>query len=598
MDALARTSTGCRAYLSSPSWRTCMKKAAHPIAVIFRLAVAVLVVASPSTANDREDLSLAIRQGNLAAVRAIVEKNPALVTSADNAGFTPLHIAATAGRVDIVEYLLDRGADIEARTAGGQTPLFQTVPLVSQKAFVYLLERGANLNARDNEGKTILQFALSWQRPSMVDLILGRGFAVDGRDAAAEEMLEQAANAGIDSLVTALLTKGVSVTPIRRHGTTLLHSAARGGLAGFAASLLKQGAEVDARDQHGLTPLHIAAFYGRDEVVRVLIAGGADLDARGYDGRSARHLAEYGGHASTVTVLAAKGAKAGPAVLPLLAGPYLDQTEPGLTPQIFAPGIVSSEEHETNITFAANGRELCFSRINADQTRRWLLFMRLEGGRWTSPEPAPFASMGTDFEGAYSTDGRMLFFVSNRPLQKGGPAKRDTDLWAVERIGDGWGEPRNLGMAVNSQSNEYMPSVDRAGNLYFERYGLNLSRWHNGDYLPPEKIGASITNVTNMGHPFIAPDGSYLLFDARLPGFDKSVLFASYLLKDGTWSQAIRLFDRADTREYESCPSVSPDGKFLFFGRDHDIYWASAAIIAKLGPQGTKAAFDRGLLKP
>jgi len=54
--------------------------------------------------------------------------------------------------VDIIEYLLQRGADIEARTAGGQTPLFQTVPLASAEAFDCLLRKGARLGARDNTG--------------------------------------------------------------------------------------------------------------------------------------------------------------------------------------------------------------------------------------------------------------------------------------------------------------------------------------------------------------------------------------------------------------------------------------------------------------
>jgi len=114
-----------------------MTRAVRLIVAIILSLVFMLLLASMSLADDRTDLSLAIRQGNLAAVRRIVEKNPALVTSADDAGFTPLHIAATAGRVDIVDYLLGRGADIEARTAGGQTPLFQTVPLVSQQTFVH-----------------------------------------------------------------------------------------------------------------------------------------------------------------------------------------------------------------------------------------------------------------------------------------------------------------------------------------------------------------------------------------------------------------------------------------------------------------------------
>jgi len=560
-----------------------VKKPSYLIVAIALFSATILTLAPLSLADDLADLSLAIRQGNRGAARALVEKNPALAKTADGSGVTPLHIAATVGRVDIVTYLLDRGADIEARTAEGQTPLFQTVPLAAQKALVYLLEKGANFNARDNAGRTILQFALSWRRPAMVDLILGRGFPVDVQGAAADEMLDEAASTGIKSLVTSLVSKGVSLPVGPRNGTTLLHSAARGGLAGFAELLLRRGARVDERDRHGLTPLHLAALNGRDDVVLILIPAGANIEARGYDGRSAWHLAESGGHASTVALLAAKGAKVGPAVLPPLGGAYLDQPEPGSEPRVFAPGIISSDEHETNITFAPDGRELCFSRINADQTRCRLFFMHLKNGRWTSPEPAPFQSTDAGYEGAYSPEGRKLFFASNRPLQKGGPVRRDMDIWVVERTGDGWSDAWNLGAAVNGPSNEYMPTVDREGNLYFERFGLNVARWKDRDYLPAEKI--TIPNVANPGHPFIAPDGRYLLFDARGPGSDKSLLFASFRLKNGVWSPAVRLFEDSDARNYESCPTVSPDRKFLFFGRDDDIYWVGAAVIENLRPE-------------
>jgi ankyrin repeat protein len=64
-------------------------------------------------------------------------------------------VRRTAGRVDIIEFLLQHGATIEARTAGGQTLLFQTVPLASEQAFLFLLSKGANLDARDNGGQSI-----------------------------------------------------------------------------------------------------------------------------------------------------------------------------------------------------------------------------------------------------------------------------------------------------------------------------------------------------------------------------------------------------------------------------------------------------------
>jgi len=406
---------------------------------------------------------------------------------------------------------------------------------------------------------------------------------VDG--AAAQDMLEEAANAGLATIVGTLLSRNIPASAAPRNGTTLLHSAARGGLLELAGRLLKAGASVDGRDQHGLTPLHLAAFYGRDGVAELLLANGADASTPANDGRTALHMADDAGRASTVALLTKQGARKTDVSFPELTGRYLGQPPPGPEPRLFAPGIVSSEEHETNITFTPDGRELCLSRINADQTRRWLLVMRMERERWLAPLPVPFGAGGAEFEGAYSVDGRRLFFSSDRPLQAGGPRKRDMDLWVVERAAGGWGEPRPLGPAVNGQSSEYMPSVDREGNLYFERNGLNVARWRNGDYLPAEKIGPGITNVVNLGHPFVAPDGRYLLYDARRPGSGKSLLFISYRLKDGSWSQGMRVFDRDDAREYESCPTVSPDGKFLFFGRDHDIYWASAAFIEQRRPR-------------
>ncbi len=541
-------------------------------------ALAVLAWLPPAAhAGQLADLSLAIRQGELAAVRRLVEADPSLARTPDEAGFTPLHIAATAGRVEIIDYLLQRGAPIEARTRGGQTPLFQTVPLAQARAFEFLLGKGANFAARDDAGRSILQFALHWRRPAMIDLILARGFPLDVRPEHAAAMLQDACEGGAASLVSALLAKGAPGKDATL-ATTLLPCAARAGLDDFTAHLLATGARPNERDIHGMTPLHLAAFYGRESVVRVLLDGGAQVNARVPDGRTALDIARDGNHAAVVSVLVLHGAVATPSAWPALEGPYLGESEAPDVPRVFAAGLVSSEEHETNLAFHPGGGELCLSRINALQTQRWLLFMRKIGGRWQPPERAPFQSGGTDFECAYSTDGATLFFVSDRATPPGGSRRPDTDVWAVDRTGAGWSEPRNLGPAVNGQSNEYMPSVDRERNLYFERYGLNVARWRDGVYQPAERV-PPFPGVSNPGHPFIAPDGSYLLFDGVPEGSSKGVLFAAYRLRDGSWSEAVRLFPGHDAREYESCPAVSPDGRVLFFGRDHDIYWVNASVI-------------------
>jgi ankyrin repeat protein len=558
-----------------------MNRHLDAVAGLTAITAIAIGAAARGPADDRSDLSLAIRQGRLESVRAIVERNPGLVKSGDDSGFTPLHIAATAGHVDIVAYLLNQGSDIEARTAGGQTPLFQTVPLGSGDAFAYLSDKGANLHARDNRGRSILQFALEWRRPAMVERILARGFVLDVQGPAAQQLLDEAANAGVEAVVTALLNRGARIDTAARQGTTLLHSAARGGLPRFAAQVLKQGAAVDARDGHGYTALHLAAAYGRAAVIPVLLGAGADIEARLPDGRAAAALAASGGHAETVSLLDARGAKHAAPGFPPVRGPYLGGLDPGTTPRVFAPGLVSMEEHETNIAFTPDGREISVSGISLDQRARAIRVMRSADGRWTPPMAAPFTSGGTDFEMSYAADGRRLFFSSNRSRDTGGPARRDVDIWVVERDGDGWGVPRNLGPAVNTDSNEYMPSVDRAGNLYFERFGLNVARAKDGGFELAERL--VIPGAANPGHPFIAPDGSYLLFDARpaegAAGGPASVLFVSFRTGEGGWSRAVRLFEDAGTREYESCPTVSPDGRYLFFGRDDDIYWVGAGII-------------------
>ena len=149
---------------------------------------------------------------------------------------------------------------------------------------------------------------------------------------------------------------------------------------------------------------------------------------------------------------------------------------------------------------------------------------------------------------------------SSRRIARCRRAGRASGTWTSGRSSGcraGGGSPRNLGPAINGQSSEYMPSVDREGNLYFERHGLNVARWRNGDDVPAEKYRPGDHQPAQPGPPvLVAPDGSYLLFDARRPGSGKSLLFISYRLKDGGWSQGIRVFDQ---RRCARVPEL-PDG--------------------------------------
>jgi len=88
--------------------------------IIVALAAALGAVTA-THADDHPDLSLAVRQGNLAAVRAIVEKNATLATTADGSGLTPLHAAAFDGSEEVARLLIAHGADIEAGESDGRS---------------------------------------------------------------------------------------------------------------------------------------------------------------------------------------------------------------------------------------------------------------------------------------------------------------------------------------------------------------------------------------------------------------------------------------------------------------------------------------------
>jgi len=256
---------------------------------------------------------------------------------------------------------------------------------------------------------------------------------------------------------------------------------------------------------------------------------------------------------------------------PKLTGPYLGQKPPGMTPEIFAPGIVSTPMNAAKIAFSPGGKEIFFRLMNHDHSFMTLVHMEQKKGIWGKPEVAPFSGQYHDGEPFYSPDGSRLFFTSNRPLN-GQTMKKDFDIWAVQRKPSGWGIPENLGVVINSDRNEVDPAVSKNGTLYFtsNRDGgrgnsdIYQSDLINGQYSRPENLGDGINTPFSESGPYIAPDESYIIFNRyRSPTGDG--LHISYKKKDGSWSEAVSMGTQIDS-EYKGFHGiVSPDGRYLFF---------------------------------
>ena len=259
---------------------------------------------------------------------------------------------------------------------------------------------------------------------------------------------------------------------------------------------------------------------------------------------------------------------------PTLNGPYLGQKRPGQTPEIFAPGILSLGFHEHNIAISPDGKEVFFTAASSDFSRYLIMTTKLKKNVWSMPEVAPFSGGRHDGAPAFSPDGKRLYFSSRRPRPAGGTSAEDFDIWYVERKGDSWTDPMNLGGPVNTGQNEVNPSVTADGTIYFQRieklgtldWDLYMSSPKDGVYGLPEKLPEPVNTEANEAGPFIAPDGSYLLFQSnRAGGYGIMDLYVAYRAENGGWSDPQNLGDKINSSFSDWGPVVSPDGEYLFF---------------------------------
>jgi hypothetical protein len=214
------------------------------------------------------------------------------------------------------------------------------------------------------------------------------------------------------------------------------------------------------------------------------------------------------------------------------------------TPRLFAPEVVSSAHEEFGAAFTPDGNTVYFNR--ADPTRytfQLIMVSHFRGGRWTKPEVAPFSGRWRDIDPALSPDGQRLFFASNRPVEEGGPVRKDFDVWVVAREGHGWGTPRHV-PEVSTEASETNTSVTADGALYVTRTpeggkrALHRHAWKDGRFGPGEKLPAPINTEHGAGNHYISPDERYLLFssEARPGSLGRYDLWVSFRRKDG-WSE-------------------------------------------------------------
>lgn len=220
---------------------------------------------------------------------------------------TPLHAAAKAGDREVVARALAASpGDVDAPDPRGLTALHHASS-VSLDVVKLLLAAGANPNARSVNGTTPLYVAARFGQTAIASQLLAAGALVDGRGEGGAALNAAAYRSPVE-LVELLLAKGADVRVVDDTGGTALHAAAVWNAEGAARALLAAGASVDAVDKEGNTPLHATTSFasatskGSVAVARLLLAAGAKLTANAA-GKTAVELAEAKGATDLADVL-------------------------------------------------------------------------------------------------------------------------------------------------------------------------------------------------------------------------------------------------------------------------------------------------------
>ncbi len=187
-----------------------------------------------------------------------------------------LNRAVARGHEGVINLLLEKGAELEAKDDTGQTPLSRAAAHGQKVVVNLLLEKGAELENKDKSGRTPLQWAAAEGHKVVINLLLEKGAELENKDKSGQTPLFVAACEGHEAVVKLLLDKG---------------------------------AKLETKDESGRTPLSRAAVHGHEAVMKLLLEKGAKLETKDKSGRTPLLWAKKNGHKAIVNLLLEKGAK-------------------------------------------------------------------------------------------------------------------------------------------------------------------------------------------------------------------------------------------------------------------------------------------------
>lgn len=524
-----------------------------------------------------QDILSAVKNGDLDRVRALLNQDPELIRAKDEYQNSLLRVALLNNDSMMARFLIESGIDLDyAREDIGGSEIFGAIDVGSFEITKLISEKGADIHSVRRWDNTPLEAAILGGHKEIAYFLMDKGAALDARGPKAPRFLRAALGAGMDRITNLLIkVKGVDFGDVNALGDTLLHAAARSGETVFIGLLVEKGLDPNARNVYGWTPLHTAASLGHRSMVETLVKNGADKRTRTKDGQTPLNLADALGHQELSVFLKKKGFPAAPPEYPKLSAPYIEPDLPGEEPSRFAPGIISQPHHfeHAKLSFTADMTMVCWADWQRTGTSK-VFVMEKRDGLWQAPRTVLLNATMPFIE----PDGKRIFFTAPRVLPDGREAG-DSDIYYIQRTEAGWSDRIDLGPGVNTELDEIQPSVSRDGAVYFaHRADIYRSKVVDGRYAPKERLPAPINDDATQAQPFIAPDGSFLLFlSLGQGGVRDPNYYCASAGADGAWTEPVNIAKKV--KRIGLFPSLTPDKKFMIYFEGGDYFWLDIGAV-------------------
>lgn len=277
--------------------------------------------------------------------------------------------------------------------------------------------------------------------------------------------------------------------------------------------------------------------------------------------------------------------------LPIARDTYFGQNPPGLTPELFAPGVISlNGRFEGAVSFSPDLDEIYFAAYSEGEETS-IYFSKLERDEWTPIKRANFTNgkKKEEMHPFVSSDGKRIYFTA---LDS---SFADEKIWYVNRLEDSWSDAIKLDSPINDDL-VFSPNQAKNGDLFYTNISdirnikTNYAPNKNGKYPEVQEVEIEFGH-----HAFISPSQDYLLVSGRNQEDESrkdNDIYVYFKKQDGTWTKPINLSSTINSDFDEKSPRITPDGKYLFFGRSErdvepglsNVYWVSTEVIHKVRP--------------